>query len=316
MDFKRIDAELWNAISAAPFSPEVDNDILRGRPWLAQEQRAQEIREYLPPPPEGVTVKNIFISSTGNDRLRLRVYIPGNRTLDGVLLYFHGGGYIFGLPEQNDFELFDYCRDLGVVIVSADYRLVPQNRFPAALEDARATLYWLYGEGQRELNINPDKIVVAGDSAGGHLAASLTQYTQDYNGPAIHGQFLLYPMVSNMLPTASKDMLPDAPFVKTEMIDICWTHMLGQNRRHQSVPYADLLHKTDLSNLPPAVIVIAELDPIRDEGIAYATRLIASGVPVDLRVIRGATHLFNVFDCAITREYRIHITTQLRHLLS
>ncbi|HEY0298871.1 MAG TPA: alpha/beta hydrolase, partial [Arachidicoccus sp.] len=272
MDTSRIDAELFNIISSLDLK--LDVDVLKNNPEKIQQARAVMAKTTMPLPPENITVEDIYIPSTQGHQLRFRVYIPKERKSDAVMLYFHGGGYVFGLPEQVERIMFRMAQDIGYPIVSVDYRLSPQNPFPAALHDAYDALLWLSKDGCDILQVNPRKIVVHGASAGGHLAATLTQFSRDNNGPEIYFQFLLYPVIHNRLDTSSMLEFTDTPFWNRPYAQACWTHFLGEERLNEKLQYADLLYSGNLQHLPKGVVVACELDPLRDEAIDYAQRLL------------------------------------------
>lgn len=301
MNYKRINPDLYEILMR--INPQPDMQQLEFQPEKFRTEQRVLVLNHLPKVTENVTIKNVFITHENNAQLRLRLYIPKKQKSDAVLLYFHGGGYVFGLPEQVEKQMLRIVSDTGFPIVSVDYRLAPEHPFPAALQDAYAALQWLNNEGVKMLSVDPKKVIVSGGSAGGNLAAALTQFSRDRNGPHICFQLLLYPVIHNKLNTASMLEFTDSPFWNTSFARICWTHFLGPDQLNESIKYADLLHANQLNNLPPAAIIVCELDPLRDEGIAYAQQLMQHQIPVSLISIPGATHIFDIFDYPLAERF-------------
>jgi acetyl esterase/lipase len=247
---------------------------------------------------EGLHVENVAIPrQDGDKKLRLRVYKPKSvNAPTPVLVWIHGGGYLIGRPEQDDYSCAQYVHELGITVVSVDYRLAPKHPFPAGLDDCYSTLKWLASHSQ-QLGIDSKRIAIGGKSAGGGLAAALAQLAQDRKEIELAFQLLIYPM------------LDDRTVLRTEIDDsnnITWNHTsnrfgwesyLGQRCGAENVPaYSVPARRTDLSGLPPAWIGVGGLDIFHDEDVAYAQRLKECGVECNLEVIQGAFHGFDVFD--------------------
>ncbi|MBQ0795117.1 alpha/beta hydrolase [Zhongshania sp.] len=230
------------------------------------------------------------------DPIGVRLYYPAS-SADVIgalpaLLFFHGGGFVGCDLDTHDGMCRTLCNASGAVVVSVDYRLAPEARFPAAPEDAYRALLWLSQEAET-LGVDASAISVCGDSAGGNLAALLCLLSRDRQGPAIQKQILLYPVTSPHCDTDSHHKFAEGYFLTREQMQWFWQHYLGDTANALS-PYVDLL-VADLANLPPAVIVTAEYDPLCDEGKLYADRLAAAGNHVDYQSVAGQIHGFCSF---------------------
>jgi acetyl esterase len=234
----------------------------------------------------------------------VRVYRPlGAPGAIPAVLYLHGGGFVLGSVETEDAAAVDLARALGVVVVSVEYRLAPEDPFPAGLEDCYAALVWLH-ESAAELGVDGDRIAVVGRSAGGGLAAALALLTRDRDGPALCFQCLAIPELDDRLDTPSMQAFVDTPLWNRRLAEASWRHYLGDDRSDVS-PYAAPARATDLSGLPPAYLSTMEFDPLRDEGIAYANALMHAGVPVELHTFPGTFHGSVVIaNAAVSRRCR------------
>ena len=229
----------------------------------------------------------------GNTELSIRIYMPRDRQTTGpAFVYFHGGGFVLGDLEAAHPRSLVMAARAGTVAVSVDYRLAPEHPFPAGLEDCYAALRWVV-EHAPELKIEPEQIVIGGDSAGGNLAAAVALLARDRAGPSIALQMLFYPAIDDRCTTQS--MMYGAGLYIWDYqnsVDM-WNHYLGENRDNVS-PYASPARATDLAGLPPAFIVTAEHDPLRDEAVFYAINLMNAGVPVELHNYPGTVHGFDL----------------------
>lgn len=222
--------------------------------------------------------------------MTLRVYNPSVGESSPVIIYYHGGGWVLGDLETAD----PLCRCLadrsGYTVVSVDYRLAPEHPFPAAVLDGFRALEWVAKHGPT-LGIDPGRIVVAGDSAGGNLAAAVALMARDRAGPDVVGQLLVYPQLEYAFDTDSYRENAEGYYLTRADMKWFWDHYLGRpiDERH---PYASPLLAHDLRDLPPTHIVTAELDPLRDDGRQYAERLDAAGIPVTTREYEGMIHGF------------------------
>jgi acetyl esterase/lipase len=224
-----------------------------------------------------------------------------------VFIYLHGGAFVLGEVELFDGICRAFVTGADVTVVSVDYRLAPEHRYPAAVDDCYAVLEWVATQGPSELGIDPDAIGVGGLSAGGGLAAALALLTRDRGGPRLRHQMLLNPVLDDRLDTHSVRTLTDVPLWTSRDVAIMWDNYLGPERRTVD-PYAAPARAVDLSGLAPAYVQTSELDPLRDEGILYALRLLQAGVPVDLHNIAGTFHSFDGFPVEIATS-----TVTLQH---
>jgi len=221
--------------------------------------------------------------------LTVRIYEPeGVATPRPAVLYLHGGGFCFGSIETEHAGAMATARGAAALVVSVEYRLAPEHPFPAAIEDAYAALCWLAGDAAA-LGVDPQRIGVLGQSAGGGLAAGLALLARDRGGPALCFQALGIPELDHRLETASMREFVDTPLWNRPNAIMSWRHYLGE-RAGEVSPYASPAVARDLHGLPPAYVTTMEFDPLRDEGIEYALRLLRAGVPVELHQYPGTFH--------------------------
>lgn len=247
----------------------------------------------------------------------VRIYSPATDAPRPAVVYLHGGGWITG-----DVELTDpLCRMLanrsGCTFVSVDYRLAPEHPFPAALEDAYVATAWLAEHGQ-EIDVDPGRLAVMGDSSGGNLAAGVTLLARERGGPQIALQVLVYPSVAGNAPdTSSHAEYGEGYIISTTGFAWFWNHYT-HGVEPEAGSYAKPLHVEDLRGLPPAYVLTAECDPLRDEGDAYAARLADAGVSVDHRPYPGTMHGFLYMAAAVAkgRQAVDEIATTLREALA
>ncbi|AXI77216.1 alpha/beta hydrolase [Peterkaempfera bronchialis] len=287
------DPELAAALAMAP---EVDlSDLAAARAAQAEELAADPAAAEGRGGAEGVEVGEVKVPCRDASRhLLLRTYRP--RDVPGplpVLYGIHGGGYVLGSPEVDHDTNLRFCRELGALVVSVDYRLAPEHPYPAALEDCYAGLCALV-ERAAELDLRPDRLAVWGDSAGAGLATALTMLARDRGGPAIRFQHLHSPAVDDRLATPSARRFTDTPVWNRRNAEISWDAYLGPGTPGSDgvPPYAApaRARTADLVGLPPAYIAVMEFDPLRDEGIDYARALLAAGVPTELHLFPGTFH--------------------------
>jgi acetyl esterase len=229
--------------------------------------------------------------SDGGPDVRVLVYRP--RAASGplpVVLSVHGGAFVH--LRADTFAGMDarWAAELECLVVGVDYRLAPEHPFPAGLDDCYAALTWLW-DCADDLGVDRDRIVVAGGSAGGALCAALTLLARDRNGPRIAFQVLLIPVIDDRLDTPSMIQGKESPGFSAVAAEGMWLHYLGDDYdRSATSPYAAPGRAVSLAGLPPAYIQTNGLDPLRDEGIDYAQRLLADGVQVELHNVPGAYH--------------------------
>jgi acetyl esterase len=221
--------------------------------------------------------------------VRVRVYRPDLPGPLPVLAYFHGGGWVLGNLNTHDVLCRALANRAGCVLVAVDYRLAPEHRFPAAVDDAWAAVEWLAGHPS-EVGGGSGPLAVAGESAGGNLAAVVALRARD-RGLDLALQVLVYPVTDHNLDTASYRANADGYGLTREGMRWFWSHYLGDPAQG-SDPEASPLRAPDLSGVAPAMIVTCDYDPLVDEGEAYAERLRQDGVPVRLRRFEGQIHGF------------------------
>ncbi len=241
--------------------------------------------------PKGVTIANAMVPSfqEGKHEVPVRIYTPEKAPSKNTLLWVHGGGFLFGSVEENDAMSVRLVKKVGCNVVSVDYRLAPENPFPAGQNDCYAALLWA-DKGPTELGGAQDRIAIGGGSAGGCLAAALALMARDLDGPAICHQFLVVPVLDNLLKTRSAHLIEDPRVWNRAKAKKGWELYLGGNNGEDVSPYASPARATDLTGLPPASIFVEEMDLLRDEAVEYANRLTASNVRTDLIVYAGTNH--------------------------
>ena len=220
----------------------------------------------------------------------VRIYTPDGRGPFPLLVWFHGGGWVIGDLETADGTARRLAAQAGCVVVSVDYRLAPEARFPAAPEDCYAAAQWVAGNAG-SINADPGRIAVGGDSSGGNLAAVVSLMARDRGGPPLVFQLLVYPVTSRDLDTGSYRQNGDGYVLGRDAMKWYWDLYLADDA-DASNPYAAPLLAKDLSGLPPALVITAEFDPLRDEGEAYAQRLQAAGVTATGSRYGGMMHGF------------------------
>jgi acetyl esterase len=226
--------------------------------------------------------------------LPVRVYTPEGRGPFPLVVFFHGGGWVLGDLDTHDRFCRALCASAGCVVVSVGYRLAPEHPFPAASDDALAATRWVAAYAA-EIGGDPVWIAVAGDSAGGNLAAAATLRIRDEGGPVLRGQLLIYPGLRYPSPpTPSYVENAEGYGMTREAATWFWDKYLG-DRTHATNPLAAPLLAPDLGGLPPALVVTAQYDVLRDEGELYAQRLRAAGVPTRLSRYDGVHHRFAEF---------------------
>jgi acetyl esterase/lipase len=253
-----------------------------------------EMFSKLPAPPQAAAERVRFedrVIPGPSDRpsLSVRIYVPesGEGPRPGVV-YIHGGGFCFGSVELEHAGALGAADAADAVVVSVEYRLAPEHPFPAGLEDCYAALVWLAAEA-RALGVDAARLGVMGQSAGGGLAAGLALLARDRGGPPLRIQLLGIPELDHRLETASMQQFVDTPLWSRPNAIMSWRCYLGEAPGEVS-PYASPAVAKDLRGLPPAYVSTMEFDPLRDEGIAYALRLLEAGVPVELHQYPGTFH--------------------------
>jgi acetyl esterase len=224
-----------------------------------------------------------------------RLYRPTTPEADSALLvFYHGGGFVIGDLDTHDDLCRLICRDGGITVLSVDYRLAPEHKAPAAADDAYAAFRWATDHAA-ELGVDADRIAVGGDSAGGNLAAVVSQRARNAGVSLPALQLLIYPAVDVCGETRSKTLFADGYFLTARDMDWFMDHYLEGATVDRTDPDVSPLLADDLSGLPPALVLTGGFDPLRDEGNRYAEALRSAGVPVDLREERSLVHAFANF---------------------
>jgi acetyl esterase len=224
--------------------------------------------------------------------LEARHYVPSEPGIpQPLLVYFHGGGFTYGDLDTHDGVCRMLCQHAGAHVLAIDYRLAPENRFPAAVEDARSALRWAHTNAA-QLGADPHRIGVGGDSAGGNLAAVVAQLAAHDGGPGPALQVLIYPATDFTRRRRSRELFGEGFVLNNSEMDWFEHNYLGTASSQARDPRASPLLAEDLRGLAPALVVTAGFDPLRDEGEDYAHALRAAGVPVTLRRFPGFMHAF------------------------
>jgi acetyl esterase len=219
----------------------------------------------------------------------VRIYTPEGEAPLPVVVFFHGGGWVIGSLDTHDGLCRALARAVPAIVVAVDYRLAPENPFPAGLDDSYAALGWV-AENSASFGGDPARLAVAGDSAGGNLSAAVTLLSRDRGGPAIAHQLLIYPATNLRGDTVSMRENAEGYFLTRSLM--AWFGSQYVTHEQTALPHASPLLAPDLAGLPPATVITAEFDPLRDEGEAYAARLRESGVAVDGVRYDGMIHGF------------------------
>ncbi len=254
------------------------------------EARAAELSELEPATSEVVAhVVEHVVPGPGGE-IPVRLYLPDATGALPVLVYFFGGGWVLGSLDAVD----PVCRRLAnatpCAVVSVAYRRAPENPFPAGLEDCYAATRWVAEHGA-DLGLDPDRLAVGGASAGGNLAAAVALLARERKGPPLVLQLLVYPLLDHRAATASMHERLDPLFFGREDLAWCWSHYLAEPEDGDN-SLASPLRAHDLAGLPAALVITAELDPLRDEGELYTARLDEAGVPAELVRFDGVMHGF------------------------
>lgn len=212
--------------------------------------------------------------------------IDGRETNRPAMVYLHGGGFVLGDAAGDQTVPAEIALAAGAVVVSVDYRIAPEHPFPAALHDGFAVLKWLAANAA-DLQVDPTRIAIGGVSAGAGIAAGVALFARDQGGPQICFQMLDIPELDDTLSTQSMQQFTDTPLWNLPNGVVSWKSYLGGQ---EASPYAAPARSSDLAGLPPAYVSVCEFDPLRDEGINYAQRLMQAGVPTELHSFPGTFH--------------------------
>lgn len=268
----------------------------------------------------GVEIEDVTVDRPGAAGLGLRVYTPGaGAGPRPAIVHFHGGGFVSGGLDTGHQRLVEFSRDVGAVVVSVDYRLAPEHRYPAAFEDGRDALLWLH-ENAAAHGVDPARVALHGISAGGGIAASVALAARGLPIPPLKLQYLSMAVLDSSQSTHSATMFVDTPVWNRANTRHAWSSYLGPDHGpnidiHAAPGTASI---RDLGGVAPAHIAVLELDPTRDEGIEYAQRLLAAGNSVGLTLWAGTFHGFSTMvpDSDVARAHDAEETRILRVALS
>ena len=292
---ERLDPELKGPIKAmlSQMPPNNFNDLPAAR--AASKKMTAAMKSQMPAIP-GITAEDRAIPGPKDaPEVTVRIYRPEKRPkLSPALLWIHGGGYMLGDIEGEDFTTKQFALAGECTVVSVEYRLAPEHPYPAPLEDCYAALKWLSTHAG-ELGVDRSRIAIGGASAGGGLAAGLALLTRDREEVKVMFQLLIYPMINDCNIQPASETLPDALFWTRESNLMGWRSYLGSKPGGKGVScYASAYRASNLAGLPPAYIATGDIDLFAQEDIEYARRLIAAGVPTELHVYPGGCHAFDM----------------------
>ena len=273
--------DMLTAMNVPPMHTQTVEEVRASYDAMAQFREAQE---------EVHAVENRMIPGPAGE-IPVRIYTPEGTGPFPVLVYFHGGGWTIGTLDSHD----DVCRALTnqaqCIVISVDYRLAPEHKFPAAVEDAYAATVWA-AQNAASIHGDPARIAVGGDSAGGNLAAVVSQMARDKDGPKLVYQLLVYPATDYFIPgTASIRENANGYLLTLDSMIWFWNHYATSEEDAYNPMMAPLRAK-DFHNLPPALVITAEYDPLRDEGEIYAAKLQEAGISVTATRYNGMIHGF------------------------
>ncbi|MCB0050419.1 MAG: alpha/beta hydrolase [Caldilineaceae bacterium] len=310
------------ATSYTRLHPELRSPLLRVRQPAFTPTLVQLIR-HLPvdfPTPADVHVESHRVPGPpGAPEVPVYVYRPHTQPKPAAaLLFIHGGGYIIGAAQMFHAACARYVRELGIVVVSVDYRLAPDTPFPGPLEDCYAALRWIHAQADA-LGVDPARIAIAGESAGGGLAAALAHLAHDRGEVTPRFQLLLYPMLDDRT-TLQAEHAGRGEFVWTPASNrLGWSAYLGREPVLEDAPeYAAPARRQNLAGLPPAWIGVGDLDLFYPENAAYAQRLREAGVPCEFYVVTGAYHAFEQLqpDASVAQAFLARSVAALHEALT
>ncbi len=311
--YDKLDPEIAHAINDNPAERYI---AIGDDPPLGREMtlaRNREARANLPP--TDVTIEELTIPGPDCD-IPIVIYRPPGPGPRGGLNWMHGGGYIVG-EARDDAPCIEFAEFVGCTVVSVDYRLAPESTYKESIADCFAALNWM-ADNSDELGIDSERIAIGGRSAGGGLTAGLALYNRDNKGPDLAYQLMIYPMIDDThdTPSGHEDTCPTTWNRDVSMK--AWRMYLGDEYGTDKVsPYAAAARATDLTGLPPALVIVGTQDLFRDENIDYAQRLMAAGVPTDLLVYAGMFHgvEMSVPDAEVSKRMRMGYLSGLQRAI-
>ena len=259
---------------------------------LSPTEARKQMLDQAPPVQAALSVKKVIdrkIPGPDGD-IPIRLYYPAGDAPFPTLVYFHGGGWVIGDLDTHHSFCHALAKTSGCLVAAVDYRLAPEHRYPAAVEDAYAATKWV-AENSALIQADPDRFAVCGDSAGGHLAAVVSLMARDRQGPRIDFQILIYPITDCRFDTPSYEENKEGYMLTRDLMKWFWNHFINDESEAND-PYVSPLRAKNFGNLPPALILTAGYDPLRDEGEAYGKKLQEAGVNVTLSRYPGMIHAF------------------------
>lgn len=287
----RLDAELGALARHLP--------VLDYRDVAAVRLEVKALLASLPvPDPGGIAVREVDVAAP-HGRVPVRAYDPGGAGDRPALLLLHGGGFVAGDLDAVHADALALAAGCAAVVVSIDYRLAPEHPFPAALDDAWTVLGWVHA-GASELGVDAERVGVLGVSAGGCIAAGLALRARDH-GVGLRVQVLDVPVLDDRLRTRSMQTLAEATMWRRSDAELTWSHYLADSVADPPGEAAPA-RAADLTGVAPAVVLVCDQDPLRDEGLEHARRLLDAGVPVDLRLTSGTFHGSALIPSAVSAQ--------------
>ncbi len=283
-----LNSEIKIALEALYASDWQDVSVLSPVAAREQSKRFAELRKFpqaLPKP----AISDFTIAAEEHQNILLRHYQPATVATNAVIVFYHGGGYVLGNVEQYDPACRWMADELQTPVISVDYRLAPEHPFPAQIEDGYAALEWVAAHREK-LGMKDAQLVVAGDSAGAHLAAMVSILARDRKGPAIAWQWLMYPWVDNNFSRSSYHTYAEGYGLSTAGMQWFDAKYLADGKVAAYPAYP--LQVQELGNLPPAFVVVAECDVLHDEGVEYIQKLESAGNKVFSHYAEGMIHGF------------------------
>ncbi|MFQ5557265.1 MAG: alpha/beta hydrolase [Acidimicrobiales bacterium] len=260
--------------------------------------------------PDVIWTDRMIPGPPGSPDVAVRVYRPEATGTLPAVVEIHGGGFVAGTVDMVHPLSVAFARRAEAVVVSVEYRRAPEHRFPAALDDCYAALEWT-SAAAGELGVDRSRVAIIGQSAGAGLAAAVALRARDRNGPPLCLQVLEIPELDDRLETVSMRELTETPVWSRANAEWSWRHYLGPDITEVS-PYAAPARAEDLTGLPSAYVSTMEYDPLRDEGIIYALRLLQAGVTVELHSFPGTFHASALIDSAVSRRAADEVIGALR----
>jgi acetyl esterase len=242
------------------------------------------------PKEEILSIENKVLNFNTYNEVKVRIYKSIDGKNQAVIMYFHGGGFVIGNLESHDSTCRRLAKQNSCIVVSVDYRLAPEHQFPAAIEDCYNASCWIYNNAET-IGADKNKLIVMGDSAGGNLATVITMMARDKGYPLISYQILIYPLLDVTLSMNSINSLSKGYILTKDLLSWFMLNYCG-NIKDLKQAYLSPLFSNNLNNLPPALIITGEYDPLKDEGRAYAKKLKYAGNKVTFKEYKGMIHIF------------------------